>query len=89
MNAEELISALRTEHRPIGRTRPECFAHGDYGVPWPCSARVAAERIARVLDMHAPTNERFCPMCGCDTEPIGYAHPHSCPTYAALNGVAR
>jgi hypothetical protein len=41
--------------------------------------------LARVWALHDPTNERFCPQCGWDTEPVGLPHPDLCPTLAAIN----
>ncbi len=45
MNAAELVAAIRAEHYPVGQTEVRCWSHGDYGVPWPCSAAAAADRI--------------------------------------------
>ncbi len=43
---------------------------------------VAETALASVLDLHDPTNERFCPQCGWDTEAVSAFGP--CPTVTAI-----
>lgn len=82
MNVQELLTELGLHQ---GQTSARtCYKCDDF---WPCPPAQAAERLAKVADLHDPTNERFCPQCGWDTEPMGLPHPDLCPTIRALNGM--
>lgn len=46
-----VIAGVAAEHQPSGITRRECFAHGDYGVPWMCDTARVAMALAAVMDL--------------------------------------